>query len=214
MLISHKHRFIFIHIYKTAGSSVRTALRPFIFYSELQLPILRMFRRIGIRPPLILNPMPFEDSHNSAAEAVKVIGQKVFDKYFSFAFVRNPWDWQVSYYNFHVKWTPRTPNPWIDQIKSFPDFTAYIRWRCANPELQKDFIYSADEKLLVNFVGRYENINEDFQTICNRIGIRAELPMANVSKTKPYQEYYAPETVELVRKTFAADIRLFGYDFE
>jgi hypothetical protein len=40
------------------------------------------------------------------------------------------------------------------------------------------------------------------------------LPYVNMSKEKPYQEYYTYETIELVRKIFAPDIEAFGYDFE
>jgi len=211
MLISRKHRFIFVHIYKTAGSSMRAALLPFVYYNGLHKFVLEMYAKAGRRPSLILDPKPCVNDHSNVREIVAVIGQKTFDEYFSFVIVRNPWDWHVSHYNYVIK-TPANSN-YDFFTKSFPDFTAYLRWTCANPRFQKDFIYSVDDKLLVNFVGRYENIDDDFQTICKRIGIRAELPVTNVSKTKPYQEYYTPETVELVRKAYAPDIRLFEYDF-
>ncbi len=68
--------------------------------------------------------------------------------------------------------------------------------------------------MLVDFVGRFENLNADFETICARIGISASLPRINVSNVKPYQPYYNEETRELVRRTFDADIALFGYEFE
>jgi hypothetical protein len=101
-----------------------------------------------------------------------------------------------------------------DLAKSFGSFDAYIRWRCqCEVRFQKDFIYSADGTLLVNFVGRYENLHSDFETICSRIGISASLPKLNVSNTKPYREFYTDETEKLVRQTFDTDIKLLGYDF-
>jgi hypothetical protein len=215
MLISHKYRFIFVHVYKNAGTSISTALMPFAFYNSihryLYLIIKKKLGKFGVRVPEKLNPEPC-DGHGTAAQIMQVVGRDVFKSYFTFAVVRNPWDWQVSLYNFMLK-TPTHHQH--EQILGFKDFREYLLWRCREEvRYQKDFIYTADDKLLVDFVGRYENLTDDFQTICNRIGIHAELPKMNVSKSKPYQEYYTPETVELVRKTFDADIRLFGYDFE
>jgi hypothetical protein len=66
----------------------------------------------------------------------------------------------------------------------------------------------------VNFIGKYENLKDDFKKICNKIGISTTLPKLNVSKSKPYQEYYNDETIDLVRKTFQPDIKIFNYDFE
>jgi len=94
------------------------------------------------------------------------------------------------------------------------NFNEYIRWRCEKEvRFQKDFVYSNDGDLLLDFVGRFENIDHDFQQISERIGISAFLPKLNVSTSAPYQKYYNPGTRELVRKTFEVDIRLFGYEF-
>lgn len=212
MLISHKHRFVFVHIYKNAGSSIRTALLPFTYYNAAHEWTLKLYQKARARPPLILNPEPCRNKHSKVPEIVEVIGKKTFDDYFSFAVVRNPWDWQVSLYNYMRK----TPMHFQHALANvFPDFPTYLRWRCSEEvRFQKDFIYSVDGRLLVDFVGRFETIDDDFRIICERIGIRAHLPVTNVSKTRPYQEYYTAELIDLVRKTFAPDIELFGYQFE
>ena len=67
---------------------------------------------------------------------------------------------------------------------------------------------------MVDFIGRFERLADDFHLICSRIGVSASLPKENVSRVKPYQEYYSEETKELVRRTFEPDISLFKYDFE
>jgi hypothetical protein len=101
-----------------------------------------------------------------------------------------------------------------DYIRSLGSFEKYIKWRCFEEvRFQKDFVCSEAGDLLVNFVGRFENLDADFQIICSKIGISASLPRINVSNTKPYKEYYNDETRELVRQAFAPDITLFGYDF-
>ncbi len=101
-----------------------------------------------------------------------------------------------------------------DLVKNLGNFDEYIRWRCENEvRFQKDFIYSNDGELLVDFVGRYEDIDPDFEKICSHIGISTSLPKLNVSNTKPYQQFYTNETIELIRRTFSSDIALFGYNF-
>jgi len=206
MLISEPHKFIFIHIYKNAGTSITDALLPFAA-SRWRIRANALLNKVGIGG---LYPTPYP-GHITAAELIAKMGQESFDSYFSFAFVRNPWDWQVSLYNFMLK-TPKHHQHRL--VSGFRNFDEYIEWRCTRDvHLQKDFVYSGDHQL-VDFIGRYENLHDDFQTICSRIGISARLPMLNVSSTRPYQDYYSRKSVELVRKTFEPDIRLLGYDFD
>ncbi len=206
MLISNKYRFIFIHIYKNAGSSITHALMPFAA-NKLQRGGNLILKRFGIS---CLEPQPYLH-HIKACELISKIGQKAFKSYFSFAIVRNPWDWQVSLYTFMLKDTSHYQH---EIVKSFRNFDEYIIWRCAEEAgYQKDFIFSEQGEQLVDFIGRYENLAEDFEKICSNIGISATLPALNVSRTKPYQEYYNEKTVDIVRRTFAPDIHLFNYDF-
>lgn len=208
MLISQKHRFIFIHIYKNAGSSITRALRPLIA-SNLRWNVNKACKKLGVN---FLDPCPYAP-HIKASDLMQEMGKDAFDSYFSFAIVRNPWDWQVSLYKFMLKGTTH----WQHELaKSFKNFDEYIQWRCEEEvRCQKDFVYSSDGELLVDFVGRYENIDEDFKKICNRISISPiSLPKVNLSNTRPYQEYYNEATIELVRKTFEPDISLFDYSFE
>ncbi|MDB4409385.1 hypothetical protein N9235_01035 [Gammaproteobacteria bacterium] len=120
--------------------------------------------------------------------------------------------WQVSLYKYMLK---NTNHHQHDLVKNLRSFEKYIKWRCTEEvKFQKDFIYSVDGKLLVDFVGRFESVDTDFGEICSRIGITApRLPKRNISNTEPYQQFYNEETRELVRQTFDADITLFGYDF-
>ena len=105
-------------------------------------------------------------------------------------------------------------HPQHDFVKKFGGFKEHIVWRCENRAVrQKDFIYSKHNEMLVDFVGKYENINTDFKKICAHIGISASLPKLNVSNTLQYQRFYGDRTKELVRQTFEPDIALFEYDF-
>ncbi len=207
MLISKKHNFMFIHIYKNAGTSITAALKPFAL-NRWEWVINRALKKLKISTRF--DPQPFSD-HVKASEIINAIGRESFNSFFSFAIVRNSWDWQVSLYKFMLK---TTNHPQHDLVKNLGSFDEYIRWRCENEVIfQKDFIYSNDGELLVDFVGRFENLDADFEKICSCIGISTTLPKLNVSNTKPYQQYYTDETKKLVRQTFSPDIALFGYDF-
>lgn len=207
MLISKKYRFLFIHIFKTGGTSVTSALLPFCT-NRWPRRVKSFLKRHNI---LRLDPQPYF-KHAKASELVAQLGREVFDSYFSFAFVRNPWDWQVSLYTYICKEVDHYQHRIVN---GFRDFDEFIRWRCREARhYQRDFIYSANGEQLVDFVGRFERLEEDFQTICARLGVCVRLPKLNVSNTKPYQEYYNKETIELVRRKFQSDIDAFGYEFE
>jgi hypothetical protein len=207
MVLSKERGFLFVHIYKNAGTSITAALLP-LAASRWQLLAADALRKLRI--PVTFGPQPLPQ-HSSAPEIIAAIGRPAFDALFSFAIVRNPWDWQVSLFHYM---RAETKHHQHGLAKSFSGFDDYIRWRCREePKLQKDFIYSTDGELLVDFVGRFENLDADFAAICSRIGVSASLPKLNISNTTPYREFYGDETRELVRRTFAPDIALFGYDF-
>ena len=208
MLVSHKNKFIFVHIYKNAGRSITTALMPFAA-SSLYETIDRAGSYLGVTMPY--SPRPMED-HVSASQILSRMGKDKYDSYYSFAVVRNPWAWQVSLYEFMRM---RSNHYQHHLAIKFRDFEEYIKWRCADDiHHQKDFIYSEDGEQLVNYVGRFESLSQDFDHICKHIGVVAKLEKTNVSSVKPYHEYYNKKSIELVRETFREDIELFEYDYE
>lgn len=218
MLISKKHRFIFVHLYKNAGTSIMNALMPFCIPRWQLIGNLqwRERRQEGINRFLgrfipSLNPQPYP-KHSTAGEIIERMGEPAYRNYFSFAIIRNPWDWQYSIYSYVVK-TPG--NPYHALYTGFGCFENYIRWRCDEDNMprQRDFVYSIEGRLLVSQLGRYECLEEDFRHICSRIGVNADLPKLNVSNTISYRKFYTNETRELVRKHSQPDIELFGYDF-
>jgi len=207
MLISKKNSFIFIHIYKNAGTSATNALLPFAL-SQWQLIVHKALKKARVPSPF--EPQPFH-AHIKVSEIIESLGRKKFNSFFSFAIVRNPWDWQVSLYKYMLKSKTHHQHELVSKLGSFDE---YIKWRCKNEvRYQKDFIYSNNNELLVNYVARFENLDADFDKICSHIGVAASLPKLNVSNTKPYQEFYSEETKELVRQTFKPDIELLNYDF-
>jgi len=218
MLISHTHRFIFFHVAKTGGLSVRDALQP---YAEE--PTKFKIKR----PPKVKagEPNPFYTVweailvHAKASDAQRELPAAIFERYYKFAFVRNPWDWQVSMYHFilseptHIKY---------DLVNAFGSFERYLDWVIETPnpyakgatKFQKDLLTAADGQLLVDFVGRYETLASDFMQICQTLQIAAQLPHINHTKHRDYRTYYTERTRQLVADHFATDIALFGYTFD
>jgi hypothetical protein len=100
-------------------------------------------------------------------------------------------------------------------VNSMSGFEEYIEWRVIEDKhLQKDFVTDENGDILVDFIGRYERLNSDFNQICKKLNIQANLPHTNASVHRDYRTYYDEFTQKLVADHFAEDIDLFGYTFD
>ncbi len=75
-------------------------------------------------------------------------------------------------------------------------------------------LFNEKGEVIVDFVGRFENLADDFAYICQYLGLQATMPYLNKSKHSSYQSYYDKDTRDLISEYFKDDIALFGYDFE
>jgi hypothetical protein len=216
MLICHRHHFLFVHIAKTAGTSVRTTLNRLRWRDPYFIPQFICSRISSLTGHRIACKIP---RHAKVIAAYEMLPREVFDGLFKFAFVRNPWDLQVSSYH-HLK--RERPHLVGDR-----DFETFLRYKLdptrpyqyhldTSIALQSDYLVDLHGKVLVDFIGRFETLNDDFITICQRIGVQPPvLEHKRQAKDRGgYQKYYTPETVDLVARHFAADIAMFGYTFE
>lgn len=218
MLISHTHRFIFFHVAKTGGLSVRAALEAYAQEPE-QFKIKRPPKFKGEKPNPFYEVWEALLLHTTAADARQELPLALFDSYYKFAFVRNPWDWQVSMYHFILKETTHVKHR---LVKAMSGFEEYLDWVMATPKpfpkgackFQSDAISDAAGNLLVDFVGRYETLTQDFTQVCQTIGIAAMLPHVNQSNHRDYRAYYNADAKAKVAAHFAADIERFGYTFD
>ncbi|MFT5548310.1 MAG: chondroitin 4-sulfotransferase 11 [Candidatus Azotimanducaceae bacterium] len=181
--------FVFIHINKTAGSSIQEALA-----------------------------IPHE--HRTALEKIDGIGLKSWEKKFTFTFVRNVWDKVVSHYYFRV----RTNQTRLKEVNI--DFKTWVKasYRDQDPRFydnpkmfmpQVDWICDETGKMLVQYVGRFENLDSDFKFICKSIGrTSVQLPHSKASSRGDYRSYYDDTTAEIVAKWFEADIKEFLFQFD
>ncbi len=189
---------IFVHIPKNSGSTLKT-----IFFSRLSKPL-----------------------HVSARYYHDIDADK-FDRYFSFAMVRNPWDRLVSSYTFCRE--NFLQDGVLDGLRklcsavSFRDMVHFLKEDAGHLLLrgsvispQYEWVCNEDGKVMVDYIGRFENLNESYARIAQGMNIpwNGDIPHANASRHRPYQEYYDAETKAIIGKLFKTDIELFGYSFE
>jgi hypothetical protein len=205
MLLSYRKKFLYVHIYKVAGTSITKSLRStgFNFYEMLEYKTLT---KLNFSPRYC--PLPH---HPKAIDIRNEIGITKYNKLFKFTFVRNPWDWQVSLYNFMLQ----NKNHFQHNLVREMNFEEYIDWKITQKyDLQKDFITDDNGEIIVDFIGKFENLNSDFQKIGKHIDLSLELPHLNQSKRKKdYRSYYNKRNKELIAKYFEEDIDLFEYSF-
>ena len=210
MLISHTKKFIFIHNYKVAGTSITKALKPYADYSYQDTS---RFKKLMIKAGLYPNifSRSFED-HITMEGLHTRLPDRIVKSYFKFGFVRDPWDWQVSLYQYMLKLKNHHQHELIKGMRSFDE---YIAWRVdGNFQLQKDFFYNHQGNCVVDFIGKYEDLIKDFNYVCNeKIRVSAYLPHLNSSREskKEYLDYYSQKSIDMVDKAFQQDIVTFGY---
>ena len=218
MLLSVKHRFLFVHIAKTGGTSVRASLQRLRWRDPWYWPMFLCSRLSHLSGHRISTKLP---RHAKIVAAKELLPKEFFDALFKFAFVRNPWDLQVSSFH-HI----RRERP--HYLAGHEDFEGFLRWKLSperpyqyhidtSIELQTDYLIDLHGELAVDFIGRYERLPEDFAEACQRIGVaRPDLAHKRraTDRKKDYRSYYRDETAELVAQHFRKDIELLGYGFD
>ena len=207
MLVSYHKKFVFVHIFKTAGTSITDSFARFCYRPESFRPSNWMaFLSTNWRK---IHSIPIK-KHATALQIRAALDDEIFDSFFKFSFVRNPWDWQVSLYHYILD---RPQNRGHEETKKMGSFRSFVFSREKLTFTQTGCLVDESGNLLVDFVGKFENLDQDFQSICHKVGISASLPHINKSKRTNYQDYYDAETRDLTARLYAEDIERFGYTF-
>lgn len=211
-MISHKHKCIFVHIPRCAGSSMeKTILGK--YWADGNAPGGGVGG--GITTQHIL------------ASVTKSLYHEHWDEYFKFSFVRNPWSRMVSmakccsdFYKAKIVNGKLDPDGYIQQ---YPDREIDVRSISAHKSLQPSkpaimnavYLNTLDEEL--DFIGRFENLQDDWKHVCDVIGIEDKLAGSNASRksvtSTDYTKYYDDEARDKVALRYAKDIEHFGYEF-
>lgn len=199
-MISLSKGFLFVHIPKTAGNSIQNVLRE---YSEDE--IVASGGQDGVERFEVKSGSRDLVKHSTLEEYYRELGKERADGLFKFACVRNPWDRLISYY-----FSPhRRETEW-----SARKFRKFVE-KDVQP-LQEYFTMSEDDDGSpfenVDFVIRFENLNEDFGKVCERLEIpRVELPVRNRSERGSASDYFDAKLAKWVGDRFAVEIDYFGY---
>jgi chondroitin 4-sulfotransferase 11 len=184
-MISHKYKFIFVRIPKTASSSIISVLEKY-------------------DPDYI-------DGGHAEFGFYQTKFKREWKDYFKFTFVRNPWALRYSYYIYNKT------APGRGRIRKYANQLSFKDW--VKRYLRKGSFGRSQMQHIGNvsnfdFIGRVENLQEDFNIVCDKIEIpHQELPHKNATKHKHYSEYYDDELKAIMERRYKKDIETFGYKF-
>jgi len=192
----NKHKVIFIHIPKTAGTSV--------------------LHTLAGGGKIHRDHIPWK-IYNS-------VNRWKYERYFKFAFVRNPFDRAVSTYEYlaaggnrmdDMAYKERFEKESVDFEKfvlEFLDCEALMEKALFKPQYL--YIFDGKDRLQIDFLGRFESIGDDYKKLAEKIGLPATLPKKNVSgRSRSYKEYYRdPAVAEKIVSLYRKDFELLGYD--
>lgn len=184
-----KRNFIFIHIGKTAGTSITKIIGE-----------------------------PFQ-KHNTAKEVIKIIGREKWDNNYKFTVVRNPWDKVFSWYKYrtqlnqsNMKTNPISFADWVAcTYGENKDPYYYYRPKIFLPQVE--WLKNDNGEIDMDKIIRFENLKEDFEIVANEVGVVSDLPHINKTKRTDYREFYDEATKEIIEQWFYEDIKLFNYKF-
>lgn len=210
-MLSHHHKTLFIHIPKTAGQSIET-----LFLDDLGL-------QWSERAPLLLRPNPNANlgpprlAHLTITEYLTCgyISRTTFDHYFKFCFVRNPWDRALSMYKYLTN--------------KAETFESFLSNHLGNPNSklayffkpQTHYALDPNKRVKVDFIGKFETLQEDLDPIIRRLHLDAELKHINASREAPnktnthstYRDFFCQKTRKIIERFYASDIKAFNYEF-
>ena len=225
MIISHTHKYIFIKSWKTAGTSIETALSAHCGGGDVVTELGDYWFNRNEQGQWIHKSINAEgfSQHESAAGAKSKVAPEIWDGYFKFSIARNPWDRVVSLFSWEARNKPalKPAKRWHHRLgfpfNEFRERTMLFRQFVTGEWKTNDQFYVMDGALCVDFVIRYERLAEDLGEVCKRVGLPAlALPHLKSGLRQVghgYVEYYDEQSKAIVADRHQNDIRFFGYEF-
>lgn len=211
VLVSHRHKFIYIKNAKVAGTSIEAYFEPYCLDPDVPYEVTES-RETSVTNHGIVASRGMGHgasktchAHLSAAE-LRGLVPAVFDSYFKFAVVRNPFDMMVSRYYFRRQRDPTNDISFREYCLAWNEDDNYNR-------------ISISGRPAMNYIMRYEHLQEDLETVCKHLGIpyNPERLPSFKSQYRPanddYRKHYDRETRAHVERVFARELKAFGYSF-
>jgi chondroitin 4-sulfotransferase 11 len=213
-VLLEQYNAVYIDIAKVASSSIKDTL----------VSVLGLEGAGG-------NPHDVNFPHPTSSDPV---GDRIYPGLYAFAFVRNPWDRLVSCYRdkingevsdftgfaesgvahclarFDAFSVDMSFSEFVFAVASISDENADEHFRS-----QADFVTNSAGVIAVDFVGRYEELDNHFAQVVREIGLPSgtNLPRLQSAPDRDPSSYYTAETRSLVEKRYARDIALLDYRF-
>ena len=206
MIVSHRHRFVFFAVPRTGTHAIRTALGPILGDDDWQQQALTVQVRLPVPALARLN-----HGHLTLRQVRANLPPTVWRDYFKFGFVRNPYDRFVSVCAMLNKRNPgyrSRETAFMKRALTIPRFRQRVLVRP-----QVEMLLDESGELGMDFVGRYETLQESFGTACRQIGIaEVDLQPSNASEHDAYESYYDDELFATVTAFYRRDFEAFGYE--
>ncbi|MCA9835393.1 MAG: sulfotransferase family 2 domain-containing protein [Trueperaceae bacterium] len=215
-MISHHYKCVFIHIPKSAGTSIGTKLG--IYASEgknvQDHRTLKQVMPLGPGALAIYRKEIARDHYirfRAKLEGRPFLTREQYQNYFKFTFVRNPWARVHSWYRNVLN----DANHLRDyQVPADASLDWFIKNRLYTVQPQLEFIRDWDGTIPLDFIGRFENLHEDFSYVCQKLGISDyTLPERVRIGTPLYVPEYTEENIDIVAKAFREEIEHFDFKF-
>ena len=210
MLITDQHRFLFVHVQKTGGSTIDNNL-------SASLGDVRRIKEAHRHAPL---------------ERLLQLEPGLAD-YWTAGFVRNPWARMLSWWRMVERFrdgAERGVERYLDHlsrnrfvagiIEKHPDFESFVLEATEeHPRLRKPQVEFMNARIgngrSADFVGRQESLEDDLHAIYDHLGLEwVELQSVNIDPGRPdYRDVYTPATRDRIAELFAADLAAYGYEF-
>lgn len=229
MIISHKYKFIFIKLRKTAGTSLEIALSQYCDTEDIITPISKddeIYRRsMGYSYPGNINipirhykPKDWRNlllgkdrkkyyNHMPASEIINSVSNEIWKNYYKFCFERNPWDKIISHY-YHR-----------NRSKNFTDIKDYLLNNNVDNILGYD-MYTIDKEVVADKIFRYEEMESALSEISQTLGFKTRLKMPEYKAksgfrrdNRSYREILTQEEANIITKRFEREIGYMGYSF-
>ena len=212
MIINHSLKFIFLHVPKTAGTSVTTWLGEYTGWNDIELGGTDYGEQIQV-----IYCSRFKLSkHSPASQIRRIVGPDIWNAYYKFAIVRHPLDRLVSAFQFYREWD----HPGVAAAKKCRTFDLFLksdyfdkdRRNCTRATgLQSTFLETPHNEAL-DRICRFETLAEDMDKVAQDLGIDPpQLSHQNPSKRGAYEAYFTPKTRSFAETLYADDFRTFGY---
>ena len=219
MIISHKYKFIFIAIPKSASQYIRKIIRPHLGSKDQEICML--FDNIQSKQYPNLKGV----GHKSARRIKKEVGEKIWNSYFKFAFIRDPYERIISIFSFKRKkqitiLKEKNKDNTINEIYNQNPFTkTYYHGKIQNffKKTQSHWIFDDNNNIMIDFVGSMNNLHNDLKYIFKKVGLPEYIEKPSINKSiqiDNYYKYYNNTLISLIHDDFSIDIENFKeYNF-